>query len=45
MTRYVFPTITAGAVAIGSMAGTAAAQASPPAPLQVPDPTYTSIPF
>src|SRR3984893_8792199 len=45
MTRYVFATIAAGALTIGSIAGTAAAQAPPPAPLQVPNPTYTSIPM
>src|ERR1700720_4224342 len=45
MTRYVFAIIAAGALTIGSMAGTAAAQAPPPAPLQVPNPTYTSIPM
>src|ERR1700738_2982655 len=42
MKRYVFATIAAGALA--SMAGTATAQA-PPAPLQVPNPTYISIPM
>src|SRR6266852_6609978 len=45
MTRYVFATIAAGDLTIGSMAGTAAAQAPPPPPLQVPNPTYTSIPM
>src|SRR3984893_8907079 len=45
MTRYVFATMAAGALTIGSLAGTAAAQAQPPAPLQVPTPTYTSIPM
>src|SRR6202022_3192617 len=45
MTRYVFATIAAGALTIGSMAGTAAAPGPPPAPLQVPHPTYTSIPM
>src|SRR3984893_2539897 len=45
MTRYVFATIAAGALTIGSMAGIAAAQAPPPAPLQVPNPPYPSIPM
>src|ERR1700686_1417103 len=45
MTSYVFATIAAGALTIGSMAGPAPAPAPPPAPLQVPNPTYTSIPM
>jgi len=45
MTRHAFANIMAGAFALAVTAGTAAAQAPPPAPLQVPNPTYTSIPM
>jgi len=45
MTRHVFANIVAGAFALAATAGTAAAQAPPQAPLQVPNPTYTSIPM